>query len=117
MHKNKFLPRRVDDLRLLETLTIIGVAGGKHNVGGSVDYLDAEALDIQSHSDILRILRVVPGVNIQEEEGYGLRPNIGLRGSGSDRNSRIMIMEDGIPIAPAAYASPSAYYFPVDRPH
>ncbi len=101
-----------EDVQTLETITVIGAAGGKENVGGSIDYIDAEALEIHSHSDILRVLRVVPGVNIQEEEGYGLRPNIGLRGSGSDRNSRVMIMEDGVPVAPAVYAAPSAYYFP-----
>ncbi len=103
---------QTDDIRILDILTVIGTAGGKQNVGGSIDFLDSEDLDKQGHSDILRILRVVPGVNIQEEEGYGLRPNIGLRGSGSDRNSRIVILEDGIPIAPAVYAAPSAYYFP-----
>ena len=106
-------PLQTDDApRILDALTIVGVAGGADEVAGSIAFLSEDALEVQNHSDVLRILRTVPGVNIQEEEGYGLRPNIGLRGSGADRNSRIAVLEDGVPIAPAAYASPSAYYFP-----
>ncbi len=82
------------------------------DIGGSVQRLDTADLERFSYNDVNRILRQVPGVYLQEEDGFGLRPNIGIRGSGTDRSARVAVMEDGVLIAPAPYAAPAAYYFP-----
>lgn len=62
------------------------------------------------------ILRKVPGLNIVDEEGLGLRVNIGIRGLDPDRSRNVLMLEDGLPISLNPYGEPEMYYSPsIDR--
>lgn len=99
----------------IDNVTIIGHKRDVSDIPGSAHVVDNEELKLFLQSDVMRVLRSVPGVYVQEEEGYGLRPNIGIRGSGLDRSARIAVLEDGVLISPAPYSAPAAYYFPTQR--
>ena len=96
----------------MEHLTIFGSTQSVNDVPGSAHLLSQEDLEKFDFTDIMRTLTSVPGVYVLEEDGYGLRPNIGMRGTGQNRSEKVTIMEDGVLAAPAPYAAPSAYYFP-----
>ncbi|WP_286263311.1 TonB-dependent receptor family protein [Thalassotalea atypica] len=96
----------------MEHLTIFGSAQSLNDVPGSAHMISKDELEKFDYTDIMRTLTSVPGVYVLEEDGYGLRPNIGMRGTGQNRSEKVTIMEDNVLAAPAPYAAPSAYYFP-----
>ncbi|HSK12597.1 MAG TPA: TonB-dependent receptor, partial [Phnomibacter sp.] len=59
------------------------------------------------------VLRKVPGLNIVEEEGAGMRINIGVRGLDPDRSRNVLMLEDGVPVALNPYGEPEMYFTPV----
>jgi len=76
-----------NDVEVIDSVTIIGKRVDIADVPGSAHVISSEELAEFAQSDVLRVLRAVPGVYVQEEDGYGLKPNIGIRGSGLDRSS------------------------------
>jgi Fe(3+) dicitrate transport protein len=83
---------------------------------GSVAYLDKEELSRIKPLSGNEVFRRVSGLNVVDEEGAGLRVNIGIRGLDPDRSRNVLMMEDGIPIALNPYGEPEMYYTPaIDR--
>ena len=101
-----------EDETFLEEITIVGSQEDVLIFTGAAHVISREDLAQFEYSDIQRIIRKVPGISVQVEDGYGLRPNLSIRGVATERSGRITLLEDNVLIAPAPYSAPSAYYFP-----
>lgn len=102
-------PKSSDESHRIEQVMVIGA---RETVPGSGNVIDVEELKRFDYSDLNQVIAAVPGVYVREEDGYGLRPNIGIRGAAAERSLKITLMEDGVLIAPAPYSAPAAYYVP-----
>jgi Fe(3+) dicitrate transport protein len=79
---------------------------------GSVDVVDRETLDRSNVMTTNEALRKIAGINVRDEEGLGLRPNIGIRGLNPTRSTKVLLLEDGIPLTYAPYGDNASYYHP-----
>ncbi|MFW7379965.1 MAG: TonB-dependent receptor family protein [Oligoflexus sp.] len=97
----------------LDRIYIIGSPAKVRELPGSAHILTEVEIDRFKFTDLHRVLKQIPGVQIQEEDGYGLRPNIGLRGATPERSRKVMFYQDGLLLHPSAYSAPAAYYMPL----
>ena len=72
----------------LEEVVVVGSMADVSSVPGSGVAIDLEQLERFDYTDLHQILSSVPGVYIREEDGYGLRPNIGIRGAVAERSQK-----------------------------
>jgi Fe(3+) dicitrate transport protein len=100
-----------------DEITVVGshVAGSEETlrrIPGSVEVLERSGLETARAFTTSETLRKVSGVNVRDEEGLGLRPNVGIRGLNPTRSSKVLLLEDGVPLTYAPYGDNATYYHP-----
>ena len=86
-----------------EEMSPVSVFGSQDETqqAGSAHFIDDDEMKAMGYTDAERVLRRIPGVYSQTEDGYGLRTNLGMRGTSALRTTKINILEDGVPQGPA----------------
>jgi Fe(3+) dicitrate transport protein len=105
-------PEGIENTDYLSPFNVIGSKEDIPVLEGTGSVLETTDLKAFFHTDVNDILKEVPGVYLRGEEGYGLFPNISLRGVDSHRSAKVTILEDGIPSSPSPFSDPAAYYSP-----
>lgn len=101
-----------EDALEMPVVEIVGSSEELKNEPSTVNKLTQEQL-FESHVfNVNEALRKIPGVNARDEEGFGMRPNIGIRGMNPTRSTKTLLLEDGIPLSYAPYGDNASYYHP-----
>lgn len=109
-------PAAPEPLAALPRIEVIGTREAAERNPGSGQVLEGADLDSARVLTVNEALRKVPGVVVRDEEGFGLRPNIGIRGLNPTRSTKVLLLEDGIPAAYAPYGDNASYYHaPIER--
>lgn len=102
---------------VVETVSVTGgdTAGSPEallRIPGSYQAISPRELENARVFNFSEVLRKFNGVVIRDEEGFGLRPNIGIRGTNPTRSTKVLLLEDGVPLAFAPYGDNASYYHP-----
>ena len=93
------------------SITSTGIKGEIKDIPGTVSIIDSRQIQESGAQNIGQIINRVPGVNYLDEDGRGLKPNIGLRGLDPLRNRNLLVLMDGkFPIGMTYYGDPASYY-------
>lgn len=105
-----------DTIYNMPEVIVVGKSDNLVVIPGSASMLNLRTLEISRPFTVNEAVRKLPGVNVRDEEGFGLRPNIGVRGLNPTRSTKITLLEDGVPLAYAPYGDNASYYHPpIDR--
>lgn len=96
----------------LETIHVLGASRFDLTQPTAPTRISKKKLEALQTTNVGEALKSAPGVYIREEDGQGLRPNIGMRGTNPDRSKKIVLLQDGVLSGPAPYSAPAAYYTP-----
>lgn len=100
------------DFILLPSINIIGETNLLDTIPGSGEVIDSKKLEQIQPLSTQDALRRTPGIHAIDTEGFGFYPRITIRGIGSDMSRKVLLLEDGAPIALGPYTDPASYYSP-----
>ena len=83
---------------------------------GARNVVESEELHERGALNLEDALRQVPGIQVLDETGTGILPNIGVRGLNPLRSERVQLLVDGYPIAIGPYTNVGVSLFPVTLP-
>jgi Fe(3+) dicitrate transport protein len=96
-------------------IVVVGQRVDLMHIPGSGATVEAEDLEAARVFTVNEALRQVAGVFPRDEEGLGLRPNIGVRGLSPTRSTKTLLLEDGLPLTYAPYGDNATYSHPPVR--
>jgi Fe(3+) dicitrate transport protein len=81
-------------------------------IPGSGTVITQKEIQRANPQDVGEMLRRVPGLEVRQENGGGLRMDVGIHGLDPGRSRHVLILEDGVPVSLNPYAEPDMYYGP-----
>lgn len=99
---------------LLNTFEVIGnFKENQRKLTGTGTKIENKKIQKIAPIGTQELLEFVPGINGFSDDGIGnSRISVGIRGLNPRRSSRVLVLEDGIPVQPALYIYSNMYYNP-----